>query len=73
MFLQVYDVLEKNFADCTWPVPPSAILLHLPIKEQKEKGLNSEAILRSVITRDRSAKYGSTWDIRPVEVRPEWT
>ena len=31
--MQVYKVLDDDFANCPWPIPPSAILLRLPFNE----------------------------------------
>lgn len=73
LYLQVYDVLKNNYADCPWPVPPSAILMHLPIKEQRQKGMTSEAILRQIVSRDRKYRHCANWLIRDVHVRPDKT
>ena len=70
---EVYEVLEKNYSECPWPVPPSSILMHLPVQEDKEAGLTSEAILRRIIGADKRARHCFQWEIRNVEVRPEWT
>lgn len=66
-------MLENNFADCPWPVPPSAILMHLPIKEQKQKGMTSEAVLRQIVSRDKKQRHCYQWLIRDVNVRPDKT
>ena len=71
--LQVYEVLENNYRDCPWPVPPSAILMHLPVAERKDKGLTSEAILRRIVGADKRQRHCFQWEIRNVEVRPDWT
>ena len=73
LYLQVYDVLENNFADCPWPVPPSAILMYLPIKEQRQKGMTSEAVLRKIVSRDKKQRHCYHWLIRDVNVRPDKT
>ena len=71
--IQVYQVLEEKFRDCPWPVPPSAILLNLPVQERKEQGLTSEAILRRVIGADKRQRHCFPWTIRNVHVRPDKT
>ena len=70
---QVYQVLEENYRDCPWPVPPHAILMHLPVQEQRAKGRTSEAILRQIVGRDKRMRHCFHWDIRDVEVRPDFT
>ena len=70
---QIYQVLEENFKDCPWPVPPSAILLHLPVQENKDAGLTSEAILRQVVGRDKRQRHCYDWSIRNVDVVPDAT
>ena len=65
--LQVFTVLEQEFADCPWPVPPSAILKFLPIPEDPvgtPKRRNSEAVLRSMLGRDKRFKEASTWEFK---------
>ena len=64
-------MLDEVFAKCPWPVPPSSILLHIPIKEQKPTRTN-EAILHDVITRDRNWRNFGNWEFRNV-LRPKWT
>ena len=71
--MQVYEVLEKHFKNCPWPVPPSAILMHLPVQEDREKGLTSEAILRDIVSRDKKQRNCFPWIIRDVGVRPDKT
>ena len=54
--MQVYNVLDEEFEDCPWPVPPSAILKFVPIAEDpagKPKRHNSEAVLRDMIGRGK--------------------
>ena len=72
--LQVYKMLDEDeqFCNCPWPIPPSAILLHLPIAEAKPKQ-TSEDILRYIISRDKQWRNFGNWDIRDVRPRPEWT
>ena len=70
---QVYQVLEEHYRDCPWPVPPHAILMHLPVQEQRAKGLTSEAILRQIVGKDKRMRHCFRWDIRDVEVRPDFT
>ena len=65
-------MLDEQFCNCPWPVPPSAILMHLPIAEEKPKQ-TSEAILRSIISRDKKWRNFGNWDIRDVPPGPEWT
>ena len=72
MRMQVYAMLDDVFHDCPWPVPPSAILLHIPVQENKPKQ-TSEAILRDVLGRDRKWKSFGNWDIRDVAPRPDAT
>ena len=73
VLLQIYEVLDTHYSDCPWPVPPSALLMHLPIKEDREKGRTSEAILRDIVSRDRKQRQCFPWDIRNVDVRPDQT
>ena len=58
----VYDLLDsKTFQDCPWPIPPSAILMFLPIAEIP--GVRSaEASLRKIHGDDKSLKYISNWE-----------
>ena len=57
----VYNLLDsKTFRDCPWPIPPSAILMFLPIAEIP--GVRSaEANLRKMHGDDKSLKYISNW------------
>jgi len=71
--MQVYEVLQKQYADCPWPIPPSAILMHLPIREQKQKGMTSESILRKIISCDKRQRHCYNWLFRDVHVRPDKT
>ena len=66
-------MLDEYFHDCPWPVPPSAILLHLPVQEDKSAGLTSEAMLRKVIGADKRQRYCHDWQIRNVDVKPDAT
>lgn len=68
----MYELLDRVFANCPWPVPPSGILLHIPVNENKPKK-TSEAILRDVIGRDRQWRNFGNWDIRDVPPRPAQT
>ena len=65
-------MLDEVFGNCPWPVPPSAILLHIPIAEKKPKK-TSESVLREVISRGRKWRQFAKWDIRDVPPRPEFT
>ena len=57
----VYNLLNsKTFEDCPWPIPPSAILMFLPIAEIPGVK-NSEAILRKMVGDDKVLKYNSCW------------
>ena len=74
--LQVYQVLDEEFHDCPWPVPPSALLKFLPISEDPEgtpKRRNSEAVLRDMIGRDKRYKTISNWEFRDAGMRPTST
>ena len=52
----VYNLLNsKPFEDCPWPIPPSVILLHLPIAEIPGVK-NAEAILRTMVGDDKVLK-----------------
>lgn len=57
--MQVFNVLDDIFNDCPWPVPPSAILLHLPFMEKTEK--ENEAKLRALISTDKSQLHCTDW------------
>ena len=47
--------------------------MHLPVQEQQAKGLTSEVILRRIVGRDKTMRHCFPWDIRDVEVRPDFT
>ena len=47
--------------------------MHLPVQENKEKGLTSEAVLRKIIGADKRARHCFQWEVRNVDVRPEST
>ena len=68
-------MLDDEFKDCPWPVPPSAILKYLPIPEDppgKHKRRNSEAVLRDMLGRDKKFKSISQWEFRDAS-RPAQT
>ena len=72
----VYHVLDTEFADCPWPIPPSAILKYLPVDEDPpgtHKRRNSESVLRNMITQGRQLKACSGWEFRDAGSRPDWT
>ena len=67
--LQVFTVLDQEFADCPWPVPPSAILKFLPIDEDPvgtPKRRNSEAVLRAMLGKDKRFKLSANWEFKDV-------
>ena len=60
MCTQVYKLLDAKFSTCPWPVPPSSIFLHLPIKEiPGEK--NAEDVLKQMIRCGRKWRRISNW------------
>ena len=70
LFMQVYDLLKNKYHDCPWPVPPCAILMHLPVKE--EYGQNtSEARLRKMLGDDKRWRRVSPWTFSDVHPPPE--
>ena len=72
---QVYKVLDDEFEDCPWPVPPSAIMKFVPIPEDptgKPKRRNNEAVLRDILGRDKRFKNISQWEFRDAS-RPQRT
>ena len=71
---QVYELLENEFSSCPWPVPPAAILKHLPIPEVRggKKEQTSEMVLKQMIKNDKSMKTFSPWNFRPVGPNPEY-
>lgn len=50
----------SKFADCPWPLPPSAILLCAPIHEIPGQK-TSEELLRKMHGNDKILKYNSAW------------
>ena len=69
---QVYQVLDKHFADCPWPVPPSAILMHLPIEEIP--GVKTrEEVLRDIIGFDMKWRKTVKWQFQNVTPYPDIT
>ena len=67
---QVYDCLEQKFATCPWPIPPSAILMALPIEEIAGKKTR-EQVLRRIIHLDRTRRLSSKWEFRDVSPYPK--
>lgn len=63
--LQVYDVLDTELSQCPWPVPPSSILLHLSFKEVRADGLNREAVLREVRSKDKKWRNWEWIEVGP--------
>ena len=63
---QVYEVLDEEFAQCPWPVPPSSILLHLPFKERRGKKLTREAVMCEVVSKDHK---WHNWEFREINPR----
>ena len=73
---QVYHVLDTEFSDCPWPLPPSAILKFLPVDEdppETHKRRNSESVLRNMIAQGRRLKACSDWEFRDAGSRPACT
>lgn len=63
--MQVYQLLDNVFDNCPFPIPISAILLHLPILERPEKG-NGEKQLRTMLSRNKMCM--SAWKFQPVRI-----
>ena len=69
-------MLDDEFDDCPWPVPPSALLKFVPIAEDpvgKSKRRNSEAVLRDMIGRGKMLRTISKWEFRDAGSRPPRT
>ena len=66
---QVYEVLEKNFMNCPWPIPPSSVLMYLSLEEVPGVQTREER-LRSVIAHDMKWRHASNWEFRPVRPYP---
>ena len=64
--MQVHQLLDNVFANCPFPIPISAILLHLPILERPGKG-NAEKQLRTMLSRNKTCM--SAWKFQPVRFR----
>jgi len=61
----VFELLDDEFAACPWPVPPSAILLHLPFAEKREHNMNREAVMRDILSKHKKV-YNWQWkEINP--------
>ena len=69
--LQVYNLLEtRAFKDSPFPIPPSAILFHLPIVEvDGPKKKNRESVLREMVSRDKTVEAGSPWEFQDVNAK----
>ena len=65
--LQVYELLDTEFSECPWPVPPSSILLHLPFKEMRaDKNWTREEVLRWVDQKDNKFR---NWEFKEINPR----
>ena len=69
--LQVYNLLETpTFKDCPFPIPPSAILYHLPIVEVDEsKKKNRDPVLRETVSRDKTVEACSPWQFQDINAK----
>ena len=70
-YMQVYTLLLEKFSACPWPVPPWAILMHLPIAE-KPGVKSSECLLREMVSVDRRWRHRTPWAFENGP-RPRWT
>ena len=64
--LQVYGLLDQEFATCPWPVPPSAILLHLPFAENRDKNQTRESVMRDMLSKHKK-EY--KWEFKEINPR----
>ena len=72
----MFKVLDDEFEDCPWPIPPSAVLKFVPIPEDPAgtpKRRNSEAVLRDMVGRAKKLREISTWEFLDAGVRPPYT
>ena len=67
---QVYQFLEQQFATCPWPIPPSAILMALPIQEIDGKRTR-EQVLRRIIKADKKWRHVSELEFRDTSPYPK--
>ena len=67
---QVYEFLEQKFATCPWPIPPSAILMTLPIQEIDGKRTR-EQVLRRIIKADKKWRHSTEWEFRDISPYPK--
>ena len=67
---QVYAFLEQKFANCPWPIPPSALLMELPIEEIADKRTR-EQVLRGIIIKDKKWRHSTKWEFRDVRPYPQ--
>lgn len=68
--IQVYQLLEAKFTGCPWPIPPSAILLHLPVQEIVGTATREE-VLRNIISGDRKWRHTTRWQFQDVRPYPK--
>lgn len=65
--LQVFEVLDTEFSACSWPVPPSSILLHLPFKEMRgDENMTREEVLMKTIQKDKKWR---NWEFKEINPR----
>lgn len=71
--MQVFMLLqEKQFAECEWPLPPSAILMHVPLPEEPGKR-TAEQKLRRLIWYSKSPLKNSSQRTFENGPRPQFT
>ena len=70
-------MLDDEFEDCPWSIPPAAILKFVPIAEDPVGGTtnrhNSEAVLRDMIGRAKMLREISNWEFCDAGLRPPVT